>query len=214
MVWVDLKHKMAATEEQKEERKKLLKQIKDEVVALKSSPLYAEREKNKVFPVIGEGDHFSKIMFVGEAPGRNEAKTGRPFCGAAGKILDELLASISIPRTDVYVTNIVKDRPPFNRDPLPEEIEAYGPFLDRQIEIIQPKYIATLGRFSMDYIMKKFDLDFELEPISKIHGKIFDAKTSYGEIKINPLYHPAVAIYNNKTKDTLLEDFKVLKNLV
>lgn len=214
MVWVDLKHKMAATEEQKEERKKLLKQIKDEVVALKSSPLYAEREKNKVFPVIGEGDHFSKIMFVGEAPGRNEAKTGRPFCGAAGKILDELLASISIPRTDVYVTNIVKDRPPFNRDPLPEEIEAYGPFLDRQIEIIQPKYIATLGRFSMDYIMKKFDLDFELEPISKIHGKIFDAKTSYGEIKIIPLYHPAVAIYNNKTKDTLLEDFKVLKNLV
>jgi len=89
--------------------------------------------------VIGEGSHFSKIMFVGEAPGRNEAKTGRPFCGAAGKILDDLLGSVAIKREDVYITNIVKDRPPQNRDPLPEEIDSYGPFLDRQIEIIQPK---------------------------------------------------------------------------
>lgn len=198
----------SATETEK--RKKLLKQIKDEVMVLESSPLYVERIKNKVFPVIGEGDHFANIMFIGEAPGKNEAKTGRPFCGASGKILDELLNSVGIDRKSVYITNIVKDRPPFNRDPLPDEIKSYGPFLDRQIEIIKPKVIATLGRFSMDYIMKKFGLELELEPISKIHGKSFEAKTSYGTVKIIPLYHPAVAIYNNKTKDTLLEDFKAL----
>lgn len=201
-------------EVEKEKRNRLLKQIKDEVLALKSSPLYAERQKNKVMPVIGEGDHFARIMFIGEAPGKNEAATGKPFCGTAGKILDELLASVNISRSDVYVTNIVKDRPPFNRDPLPEEIAIYGPFLDRQIEIIKPKHIVSLGRFSMTYVMTKLGLDFELAPISKIHGKIFDAKTSYGDIKVIPLYHPAVAIYNNKTKDTLLEDFKVVKNLV
>lgn len=195
-------------------RNKLLKQIEDEVLNLKSSPLYAERVKNKVMPVIGEGNHFAKIMFVGEAPGKNEAATGRPFCGKSGKILDELLASVNISRPDVYVTNIVKDRPPSNRDPSPEEIESYGPFLDRQIETIKPKYIVSLGRFSMTYVMTKLGLSSKIEPISKIHGKVFDAKTSYGDIKVIPLYHPAVSIYNNKTKDTLIEDFKVLKNLV
>ncbi len=112
------------------------------------------------------------------------------------------------------MTNIVKDRPPFNRDPLPEEIEYYGPFLDRQIEIIKPKVIATLGRFSMAYIMKKFGLESELKTISLMHGKIFDAKTSYGETKIIPLYHPAVAIYNSNTKETLKKDFAVLKEFV
>src|SRR3989338_7826739 len=140
------------------ERRARMREITEAVIHLKNSPLYAERIKNKVFPVIGEGSHHAKIMFVGEAPGRNEAATGRPFCGAAGKLLDEFLASVDIPRPDVYITNIVKDRPPFNRDPLPEEITAYGPFLDRQIEIIQPEVIATLGRFSMDYIMRKFGL--------------------------------------------------------
>src|SRR5438876_1787730 len=119
-------------------RTELMKQIKDEVLLLKDSPLYAERVKNQVFPVIGEGSHHAAIMFVGEAPGKNEAKTGRPFVGAAGKILDEMLAHVGIDRKEIYITNIVKDRPPFNRDPLPDEIEIYGPFLDRQIEIIQP----------------------------------------------------------------------------
>src|SRR3989344_6902106 len=108
------------------DRTELLRKIKDEVINLKNSQLYKERIKNKVFPVIGEGNHHAKIIFVGEAPGRNEAKTGRPFCGAAGKILDELLASVGIDRKNVYITNIVKDRPPFNRDPLPEEIKVYG----------------------------------------------------------------------------------------
>ena len=108
-----------------------LKKIKDEVVALVASPLYAYRVDNDYLPVIGEGSHSAKIMFVGEAPGKNEAKTGRPFCGRAGKVLDNLLASVGIDRQDVYVTNIVKDRPQGNRDPLPEEIEIYAPFLDR-----------------------------------------------------------------------------------
>lgn len=194
-----------------EERKKLLRQIRDEVVNLKESPLYAERVKNKVFPVIGEGSHFAEIMFVGEAPGKNEAATGRPFCGAAGKVLDELLSSAEIKREDVYITNIVKDRPPLNRDPLPDEIEVYGPFLDRQIEIIRPKVIAALGRYSMNYIMRKFDLEFEIEPISRAHGKAFPAKSSYGDINIVALYHPCVAVYNPNSKDELKKDFAVLK---
>ncbi len=109
------------------------------------------------------------------------------------------------------MTNIVKDRPPFNRDPLPEEIEYYGPFLDRQIEIIKPEVIVTLGRFAMAYIMKKFGLEPELKSISIIHGKIFSTETSYGSIKIIPFYHPAVAIYNNSTKETLKKDFEILK---
>lgn len=188
-----------------------LRQIRDEVVGLTSSPLYAERTKNGVHPVIGEGSHYARLMFIGEAPGRNEAATGRPFVGAAGKILNELLASVDIKREDVYITNIVKDRPPFNRDPLPEEIAVYGPFLDRQIEIIRPEIIATLGRYAMGYIMEKFGLQSIMEPISKLHGKVLDAHVSYGPIKVIPLYHPAVAVYNSTTKGTLIEDFQVLK---
>src|SRR5258708_36791933 len=109
-----------------EAKREQMRAIKDEILTLTESPLYAYRSENNYFPVIGEGSHNASIMFVGEAPGKNEAKTGRPFCGAAGKILDELLAGVNIPRADVYITNIVKDRPPQNRDPLPEEIAAYG----------------------------------------------------------------------------------------
>lgn len=195
------------------DRIELLRQIKDEVVNLKNSPLYKERIKNKVFPVIGEGSHHAKIMFVGEAPGRSEAETGRPFCGSSGKILDELLSSVGIDRKDVYITNIVKDRPPSNRDPLPSEIRVYGPFLDRQIEIIQPEVIATLGRFSMDYIMRKFGMEKQLKSISQIHGKVFEAETSYGRIRVVSLYHPAVAIYNRNTKGVLVKDFQTLSGL-
>ena len=194
-------------------RDEQLAKIKDEVIALKESPLYKERIKNGVFPVIGEGSHSAKIMFVGEAPGRNEAATGRPFCGAAGKILDELLESAGINRKDVYVTNIVKDRPPMNRDPLPEEIEIYGPFLDRQIAIIQPKVIATLGRFSMEYIMRKFGLDSRLDTISRIHGRIFEAEAEHGKITIIPLFHPASAIYDPAKKGVMTKDFLVLKTI-
>lgn len=189
----------------------LMRQIRDEVIGLTTSPLYSYRTEHKYFPVIGEGSHDAAIMFVGEAPGQNEAKTGRPFCGAAGKILDGLLASVGIPRESVYITNIVKDRPPQNRDPLPSEIEVYGPFLDRQIDIIQPKVIATLGRYSMGYIMRKFDLEFDLEPISRAHGKVYLAQANYGAIHIAPQYHPAAAIYNQELKTTLAKDFQILK---
>ena len=193
-----------------EDRTEQLRKIKDEIINAKNSPLYDFRIKNKFLPVIGEGNHYAKIMFIGEAPGKNEALTGRPFCGAAGKILDELLSSADIARNDIYITNIVKDRPPFNRDPEPQEIEFYAPFLDRQIEIIKREVIATLGRFSMNYIMKKLALEHELKSISIIQGKTFTAKTSYGEIKIIPLYHPAVAVYGT-SKEILKKDFEILK---
>ena len=192
----------------------LLKQIKDEVVNLKESPLYKERVQNKVFPVIGEGSHDASIMFVGEAPGKNEAATGRPFCGASGRILTEMIESIGLTRPDVYITNVVKDRPTDNRDPWSEEITVYAPFLDRQIEAIQPKVIATLGRYSMAYIMEKFGLVTELKNISKIHGKVFDAKTSYGGVKVVTLYHPAVALYNGSMKAQMFLDFEIVKKFL
>jgi len=107
---------------------------------------------------------------------------------------------------------LLKDRPTANRDPSPEEIKIYGPFLDRQIEIIQPEIIATLGRYSAEYIMKKFGLEDKIETIGKMRGKIFKAEVSYGEIKIIPLLHPAVALYNLFSRDDLKKDFKSLKN--
>ncbi len=197
-----------------EERFEKLKQIREELLHFENSPLYKYRVENKYYPVVGEGSHMAKIMFVGEAPGKNEAQTARPFCGQSGRILDEMLESIKLNRSDVYITNVVKDRPQENRDPLPEEIILYAPFLDRQIEIIQPKVIATLGRFSMGYVMNKFGLFDMLRPISEIHGKEFVASTSYGEIHIVPLYHPAVALYNGSHKTTLLQDFQVLKKYI
>jgi uracil-DNA glycosylase len=191
-----------------------LKKIRDEVLALKESPLYEYRTSNKYFPVIGEGSHEANLMFVGEAPGETEAKTGKPFCGRAGKMLDELLASIGMDRKTVYVTNLIKDRPPGNRDPEPVEIDLYGPFLDRQIEIMKPKVIATLGRHSMKYIFEKYGLTSVLQTISKIHGKEFKGTAPYGEVTVVALYHPAVALYNGGMKGELLEDFKVLKKYI
>lgn len=188
-----------------------MKKIEDELLNLKESPLYAERMANKAFSVIGAGSYDVKIMFVGEAPGKNEAKTGQPFCGASGRVLDELLKHINLDREAVYITNIVKDRPTANRDPSPEEIEIYGPFLDRQINIIKPKIIATLGRYSAEYIMKKFNLEDVIEPIGKMHGKVFDAQNGNEKIRIIPLLHPAVALYNSYTRDDLKKDFLVIK---
>ena len=197
-----------------DERSERLKKIKDEIVSLKDSPLYDERVSNNYFPVIGEGSHSAEIMFVGEAPGENEAKTGRPFCGRAGKVLDALLQKISIDRKDVHITNIVKDRPPKNRDPLPDEISIYAPFLDRQIEIIEPKVIATLGRFSMQYVMQRYGLEWELAPISVLHGKVFETEHEGRKFKVVPLYHPAAAIYNQELLKTLEIDFKVIPGLI
>jgi uracil-DNA glycosylase len=189
-----------------------LRKIRDEVVNLSSSPLYAYRTENKYFPVIGEGSHEAKIMFVGEAPGENEAKTGRPFCGRAGGVLNSLLEEVGIKRDDVYITNIVKDRPPGNRDPLPDEIALYAPFLDRQIAILKPKVIATLGRFSMQYVMNRYGLEWELAPISVLHGKVFETEIEGEKVKVVPLYHPAAAIYNQELLKVLKSDFQVLKD--
>lgn len=208
-------------------KKNDLLKIQKEVEGLKKSPLYKYRIENNYIPVIGEGSDSAKILIIGEAPGRNEAESGKPFCGAAGKILDELLKSISVTREEVYITNIVKDRPEKNRDPLPEEIKIYAPFLDRQIDIIKPEVIVTLGRYAMSYVLERFGSreQNEQNSISKItkdgkdkkvlisdaHGKEFEGKTSYGKIKIAVLYHPCVAIYNRKKIDILLNDFKILK---
>ncbi len=201
-------------ENEKQKRFTAMKIIRDEMVDFRNSPLFEYRTKNGYFPVVGEGSHFARVMFIGEAPGETEAKTGKPFCGASGRVLDECFAHIAMPRLDAYVTNIVKDRPPNNRDPELDEILLYSPFLDRQIEIIQPTVIATLGRFSMDYIMKKFNRGTDLRAISKIHGQVFEAETAYGKIKILPLYHPAATIYNRATREDLFKDFEILKSLI
>lgn len=201
------------------EKTELLKVIRDEIIDLKSSPLYEYRAANNYFPVIGQGNHNAKLMFVGEAPGEKEAKTAVPFCGASGKVLDQLFQSIGLVREDVYITNIVKDRPQANRDPKPEEIELYAPFLDRQISIIKPEVIITLGRFSMEYLMKRYGLTKELKPISIIHGQLF--QTNFGEglfdssaPKILPLYHPASCLYNPPLRQTLIDDIQAVKQFL
>lgn len=191
-----------------------MKAVRDELFADTTLPLYAERTANKMFPVIGEGSHEAKIMFIGEAPGKNEAAMGRPFCGASGRILDAVMAHIGFDRKTAYVTNLVKDRPPGNRDPLPEEIAAYGPLLDRQVATIHPTVIATLGRFSMAYIMEKCGLAAELQSISKIHGHVFESKTDYGPKYVVPLYHPAVAAYSPSMIEVLKKDAEALKALL
>jgi len=193
-----------------EEREKELRKIKEEVLKCKKCSLC----KTRNYPVIGQGNHQAKIMFVGEAPGFWEDKTGHPFCGAAGKVLDELLNSIGLERKEVYITNLLKCRPPQNRDPKLEEIQACTPYLERQIEIIGPEIICPLGRYSMKFLMEKFGLKNEIQPISKIHGKIFEVKNLFQGIKIVPLYHPATATYNPKMKETLKKDFQILKQFI
>lgn len=193
------------------EKDKQLLEIKKEVVNLKNSPLYNYRIENNYFPVIGEGNHNADLILIGEAPGENEAKTGRPFCGRAGQILDEMLEEVEIERADTYVTNIVKDRPPENRDPTANEIALYGPFLERQIKIIEPKIIATLGRFSANYLLKKYSFG-EKFSISKINGDVFERENL--SFKIIPLFHPAATIYTRSRRDDLLNDFQKVKKLL
>jgi uracil-DNA glycosylase family 4 len=195
------------------ETEKELKEIKKEVLNCKKCSLYKERIKNKFFPVIGQGNHQAKIIFVGEAPGLKEAKTGFPFCGQAGKVLNELFTSVKIKREDVYICNLLKDRPPGNRDPEPEEIEACAPYLERQIKAIKPEVICSLGRYSMRFLMEKFGLENKIEKISKIHGRVFKGEGLFKEIVIIPFYHPAVAVYNQNMKEILENDFKILQEI-
>lgn len=165
-------------------------------------------------PVVGEGEHQADILFCGEAPGAQEDKTGRPFCGKAGDILNNLLEGIGIEREDVYICNVLKCRPPENRDPKQEEIEACTPHLEQQIEIIEPEVIVGLGNFGTKFILDKYNLQNKIKGISGIHGKKFSAKTLFGSVEIVPMYHPAVATYNPNMIDTLEQDFEVLREFV
>ena len=162
--------------------------------------------KTRTNVVFGEGPEDAKIMFIGEAPGFNEDKQGKPFVGRAGKFLDELLKAANLKREEVYITNIIKCRPPNNKDPTDEEIKACYPYLDFQINYIKPKVIVTLGRHSSRIIFERYNLAFE--GISKEHGKAKEITNLFGKLKIIPMYHPAAAIYNQSLKSVLIEDFR------
>jgi uracil-DNA glycosylase len=192
----------------------LLKSIETQLTNGADLPLYQYRQENEYRAVPGEGSPQARVMFIGEAPGRQEALKGRPFVGAAGKMLDGLLKSIGVEREQVFITNIVKDRPPENRAPLPKEIEAYAPYLREQIAIIQPKVIVTLGRFAMDFILAEFDVPEKGGTISELHGRPLAARAAFGEVVVLPLFHPAYALYRRDQKETLERDFQVLKEYV
>ena len=153
--------------------------------------------------VPGEGPEDAGIMFIGEAPGFHEDQQGRPFVGAAGRFLEELLESIGLKREDVFITNVIKCRPPGNRDPLPEEIEACRPYLDRQIELLQPQLVVTLGRFSMARAFPK-------ARISRIHGQ----PRKVGGVIYYPMYHPAAALHQPGLRRTVVEDMRRIPELI
>lgn len=183
--------------------------IKEEVIACQKCGLY----KTRILPVVGQGSHDAQIIFIGEAPGANEDKTGVPFCGRAGQILNLLLDSVGIKREDVYIANILKDRPPGNREPAPDEIVACTGYLLKQISIIEPKIIATLGNYATHFILEKFGVPESQLGISRLRGKRFPIQdeTTKKSYTIIPLYHPAVAIYNSKSLDDLKNDFKIIR---
>jgi DNA polymerase len=195
-------------------RQAKLDAIAHELQELSASPLYEYRTQHKYKVVPGEGNAYAKIMLIGEAPGEWEAKSGRPFVGASGRLLDTLLQSIDLTRADVFITNVVKDRPPDNRPPTTGEVRLYTPYLQRQIEVIQPRIIATLGRFAMEFLFDFFAMAEKGQKISKIHGARLSAQASYGEIVVVPLYHPAVALYTTEQRETLAQDFRVLQAVV
>ena len=176
-----------------------LKQLESTIQSCALCPLHSGR--NHAVP--GEGPARADIMFIGEGPGFHEDRQGRPFVGAAGKFLEELLANIGTTREQVYIANVIKCRPPGNRDPQPEELTACKPYLDRQIEIIQPKVIVTLGRFSMYRY-------FPGQSISKIHGQPKQA----GNVLVVPMFHPAAALHQPKWRPLIEADFQNLPQLV
>src|SRR6056297_2113551 len=151
------------------DKKEKLKEIKEKVKECQKCQLVKEANN----PVPGKGNSQAEVVFIGEAPGSNEDKQGVPFVGRAGRILDELLGSIDLNREDVYITNIVKHRPPGNRNPTNGEIKACSPYLDEQLGIIKPKVICCLGNFSSKYILEKYGLMGEVKGITKIHGQVF-----------------------------------------
>ena len=154
--------------------------------------------------VMGDGNLDADIVLIGEAPGKKEDELGLPFVGAAGKFLNEMLSEAGMQRRDVYITNIVKYRPPNNRDPSPEEKAAFLPYLLHQLDIIKPKIIITLGRHSMEYFLPS-------AKISQVHGQVIHNKIQYRDTQyewtIVPLYHPAAALYNGSMRQVLIDDF-------
>lgn len=176
-----------------------LKQVAQEVSSCTSCTLYHSRK----FSVPGEGPAHAEIMFIGEGPGFHENEQGRPFVGAAGKYLDELLASIKLRRSDVFIANVVKCRPPGNRDPQPEELAACAGYLERQIQAINPKVIVTLGRFSMAHFLP-------YAKISEIHGQATKVK---GRLVV-AMYHPAAALHQRSLKTVIEQDFSRLPDLI
>lgn len=188
-----------------------LDQIREDILKSNVCPDLASSATQLVF---GDGSPNAKIVFIGEAPGKNEDLQGLPFVGAAGKFLDEMLTSIGLNRKDVYITNIVKYRPPNNRDPLPDEKKAFLPYLQAQLEVIKPAIVVTLGRHSMNCFLP--DLQ-----ISKIHGepKRIRIHTKRGpgkvqELVIVPLFHPAAALYNGSMRQTLMDDFASIPRII
>jgi uracil-DNA glycosylase family 4 len=178
-------------------KQQLLEQIKADILEKNICPDLAKTATNLV---MGDGNSDADIVFIGEAPGKNEDLQGLPFVGAAGKFLNEMLGGIGLERKDIYITNIVKYRPPNNRDPLPDEKKAFWPYLVRQLNVIEPKVVVTLGRHSMEYFLPE-------QKISQIHGQ--PKRITFGKQKvvILPLFHPAAALYNGAMKQTLIDDF-------
>ncbi len=182
----------------------LLEQIKADILNKNICPDLAREATNLV---MGDGNIDADIVLIGEAPGKNEDEQGLPFVGASGKFLDTMLEGAGIKRSDVYITNIVKYRPPNNRDPLPEEKAAFWPYLVRQLDVIQPKIVVTLGRHSMEYFLPD-------RKISEIHGQPKRIPFGQSKIVVVPLYHPAAALYNGGMRTTLIEDFNKLLKII
>lgn len=192
-----------------DDKQKKLDDLKAKIIADNVCPELAESATQLVF---GDGNLDAQIVFIGEAPGKNEDIQGIPFVGAAGKFLNEMLASINLKREDIYITNIVKYRPPNNRDPLPEEKTAFLPYLQAQLDIIHPAVVVTLGRHSMNCFLP--DLQ-----IGKVHGqpkriKVQFMGDSVTRLVILPLFHPAAALYNGGMRQTLFDDFAKIPAII
>jgi len=186
-------------------RKALLEEIADEIRNCNKCGLSESRTN----AVPGEGDPCASIVLIGEAPGYWEDRMGRPFVGAAGRLLNDILGKIGIRREEIFITNVLKCRPPGNRDPRPDEVRVCTPFLDRQLEIIRPEFIVTLGRHSTAYIFEKMNLRFY--GISRVHGRIYEVKFPEWKCRVIPTYHPAAALYNVNLKEDILRDMLRLK---
>jgi DNA polymerase len=186
-------------------KKELLDVVAAEVIVCVKCPL----SKNRKNAVPGEGNPEAEIMFIGEAPGYWEDVKGRPFVGDAGKFLDSLISEIGFSREGVFITNVVKCRPPKNREPMPNEIQTCTPYLDSQIRLIQPKFIVTLGNHSTAYIFSKSGLPFN--SITQVHGKFYDASILGMKVTVFATFHPAAALYNAKYKEQISDDFKLLR---